>query len=67
MTLARVPIEVAQDAALVRRVDVSRVVGSHARATADTGWRPAIAFEQTAADVLAGWRESVARKGAAGA
>jgi GDP-4-dehydro-6-deoxy-D-mannose reductase len=59
-SLARVPIEVTQDAALVRPVDVPRVVGSHARATADTGWRPAIAFEQTVADVLGWWRTSVA-------
>ena len=66
-SLARVSIEIAQDQVLVRRVDVPCVVGSYARATADAGWRPAIAFEQTAADVLAGWRESVARKSAAGA
>jgi GDP-4-dehydro-6-deoxy-D-mannose reductase len=55
-SLARVPIEVTQDPALVRPVEVPRIVGSHARATADTGWRPRIPFEQTVADVLAWWR-----------
>jgi GDP-4-dehydro-6-deoxy-D-mannose reductase len=55
-SLARVPIEVAQDAALVRRVEVPMLIGSAERAQADTGWRPAIPFERTAADLLAWWR-----------
>jgi GDP-4-dehydro-6-deoxy-D-mannose reductase len=59
-SLARVPIDVVQDPALVRRVDVPHITGSHARVTADTGWRPAIPFERTAADVLEWWRQRVA-------
>jgi GDP-4-dehydro-6-deoxy-D-mannose reductase len=55
-SLARVPIDVAQDAALVRRVEVPMLIGSAERAQADTGWRPAIPFERTAADLLAWWR-----------
>jgi GDP-4-dehydro-6-deoxy-D-mannose reductase len=55
-SLARVPIDVVQDPALVRPVDVPRVIGSAERATADTGWRPAIPFEETAASLLASWR-----------
>lgn len=54
--LARVPIEVVQDPALVRPVEVPRVVGSAERATADTAWRPTIPFEQTANDLLEWWR-----------
>jgi GDP-4-dehydro-6-deoxy-D-mannose reductase len=61
-SLSRIPVEVAQDPALVRAVDVPRVVGSHAKATADTGWRPRIPFEQTVADVLEWWR-GAARSG----
>jgi len=57
-SLARVAIEVTQDPALMRPVEIPRIVGSHAKATADTGWRPRIPFEQTAADVLGWWRES---------
>jgi len=56
-SLARVPIDVVQDPALVRRVEVPRVVGSAERATADTGWHPAIPFERTAAELLAWWRD----------
>jgi GDP-4-dehydro-6-deoxy-D-mannose reductase len=57
--LARVPIEVVQDPALVRAVEVPRVVGSAERASADTGWRPILPFEQTAADLLEWWRSGV--------
>jgi GDP-4-dehydro-6-deoxy-D-mannose reductase len=60
--LARVPVEVAQDPALVRPVEVPRVVASAARAAADAGWRPAIPFEQTLADVLAWWRSADAAR-----
>jgi GDP-4-dehydro-6-deoxy-D-mannose reductase len=55
-SLARVPIDVEQDPALVRRVEVAALIGSAERAQADTGWRPAIPFERTAADLLAWWR-----------
>jgi len=55
-SLARVPIEVAQDPALVRRVEVPALIGSAERALADAGWRPAVPFERTAADLLAWWR-----------
>src|SRR5689334_2676011 len=43
-THARLPVRVHSDPALRRGVDVPRVVGSHARATADAGWRPRIAL-----------------------
>jgi nucleoside-diphosphate-sugar epimerase len=43
----------------VRRVEVPRVVGSAERATADTGWHPAIPFERTAAELLEWWRASL--------
>jgi nucleoside-diphosphate-sugar epimerase len=34
------------------------VLGSHDRLTRDTGWMPAIAIEQTLADILDYWRAS---------
>jgi GDP-4-dehydro-6-deoxy-D-mannose reductase len=59
-TLARVPVRVESDPALRRRVDVPRIVGSHARATRDTGWVPHTALEQTLAALLDDWRRAVA-------
>lgn len=59
LAAARVAIEVVQDPALARPVDVPRIVGSAERATADTGWRPAIPFERTVLDLLA-WSRGLA-------
>jgi GDP-4-dehydro-6-deoxy-D-mannose reductase len=56
--LGGTPIDVVQDPALVRRVEVPCIVGSAGRAMADTGWRPAIPFERTAAELLEWWRAS---------
>lgn len=55
-THARVPLRVSSDPALRRPVDVERIVGSHAKATADTGWTPRIALTETLRDVLDDWR-----------
>lgn len=63
-THARVPVRVQSDPALRRAVDVPRIVGSHARATADTGWSPRIALADTLAAVLEDWRLRIAREGA---
>jgi GDP-4-dehydro-6-deoxy-D-mannose reductase len=53
---ARVPVRVKSEPELRRRVEIERLVGSHARATADTGWRPAIPLARTLRDVLDDWR-----------
>jgi GDP-4-dehydro-6-deoxy-D-mannose reductase len=58
-TLARVPVRVESDPALRRRLDVPRVVGSHARATRDTGWEPRIALTDTLAGLLDYWRATI--------
>ncbi len=55
-THARVPLRVWSDPALRRPVEVERIVGSHAKATADTGWTPRIALSDTLRDVLEDWR-----------
>lgn len=59
-TQARVPVRVTPDARLGRAADVPRVVGSHARVTADTGWRPRVALSETLVTVLEDWRRRVA-------
>ena len=53
---ARVPLRVQSDPALRRTNDVARLVGSHARATRDTGWTPRIPLADTLAAVLDDWR-----------
>jgi GDP-4-dehydro-6-deoxy-D-mannose reductase len=55
-THARVPIRVEIAADLRRAVDVPALVGSHARATRDTGWRPRIGLEDTLGALLDDWR-----------
>ncbi len=59
-THARVPVRVQSDPALKRAVDVPRIVGSHERATADTGWRPRIGLGDTLGALLEDWRGRVA-------
>lgn len=57
-TLARVAVRVESDTALRRRLDVPRVVGSHARATRDTRWEPRIALVDTLSALLDYWRSA---------
>jgi len=59
-THARVPVRVHSDSSLRRANDVPRFVGSHARATADTGWRPSIPLTDTLAGLLDDWRVRIA-------
>jgi GDP-4-dehydro-6-deoxy-D-mannose reductase len=55
-THARVPLRVHSDPALRRAVDVERMVGSHERATRDTGWAPRIPLDATLGALLDDWR-----------
>jgi GDP-4-dehydro-6-deoxy-D-mannose reductase len=56
-THARVPLRVQSDPALRRAVDVERIVGSHDRATRDTGWTPRIPLDETLGTLLDDWRK----------
>src|SRR5436309_2453609 len=60
---ARVPGRVHSDPALRRAHDVPRIVGSHARATEHTGWRPAWQLTTTLREVLEDWRARIAAGG----
>ena len=62
-THARVPVRVHSDPALRRAHDVPRIVGSHARATEHTGWRPARQLTTTLREVLEDWRARIAAGG----
>ena len=59
-THTRVPVRVHSDPALRRALDVPRIVGSHARAAADTGWRPRIPLSDTLGALLEDWRRRTA-------
>jgi GDP-4-dehydro-6-deoxy-D-mannose reductase len=52
-----VPLRVHSEPGLRRAVDVERIVGSHERATRDTGWSPRIALDDTLGALLDDWRE----------
>jgi GDP-4-dehydro-6-deoxy-D-mannose reductase len=56
-SLARVPLRARSDPARRRPQDVERLVGDHARASRDTGWKPRIALLDTLASVLDDWRQ----------
>ena len=57
---ARVAITVEQDPSRLRPNDTPLVLGDHRRLTADTGWRPEIRLDKTAADLLSYWRTAIA-------
>jgi GDP-4-dehydro-6-deoxy-D-mannose reductase len=59
-SLAKVPVRVRSDPALRRPNDVPRIVGSHARATEHTGWRPRTPLVDTLAALLDDWRRRIA-------
>lgn len=54
-----VPVDVVVDQARLRPVDVPVLLGSHARLTDTTGWRPEIPLTQTMHDILDEQREAV--------
>lgn len=61
-TLAGVELEIRQDPQRMRRAEQRRVCGSHAKLHAQTGWKPAIAMEQTLQAVLDDWDARVLRE-----
>ncbi len=62
MAMAGVKAEVSTGAGLLRRAEIPTASGDAAAARAVLGWAPAIAWEQTLADVLADWQERVAQE-----
>ena len=57
---ARVAISVEQDPSRFRPNDTPLVLGDHRRLTVDTGWKPEIRLDKTAADLLSYWRTELA-------
>ncbi len=56
LAMARHAIELVPDPALVRPVDVPRLVGDNTRLRTATGWSATIPFEDTLAAILTRWR-----------
>jgi GDP-4-dehydro-6-deoxy-D-mannose reductase len=54
--LARVAVRIETDPSRLRPSDNPVVLGTHARLTAETGWRPEFPIERTLADILDYWR-----------
>jgi GDP-4-dehydro-6-deoxy-D-mannose reductase len=55
-------IEIREDPALMRPVDIPVLVGDGRKILRDVGWRPEIPFEQTLRDMLEYWRAHVAAR-----
>jgi GDP-4-dehydro-6-deoxy-D-mannose reductase len=55
-------IEIREDPARLRLSDVPTLVGDAGKIRRAVGWQPEIPFERTLRDVLAYWRERVARR-----
>jgi GDP-4-dehydro-6-deoxy-D-mannose reductase len=53
LALAEVDLQIEEDPALMRPVDVPVLVGDYARLRAATGWQPQISLDDTLRDVLA--------------
>ncbi len=59
LRLARHAIELAQDPALVRPVEVPRLVGDNTKLRTATGWAPSVSFDDTLAAILDHWRDEL--------
>jgi GDP-4-dehydro-6-deoxy-D-mannose reductase len=57
--LARIPIGIEVDPALLRPTDNPVIVGDARRLQDETGWMPAIPLDQTLRDLLDDWRASI--------
>jgi GDP-4-dehydro-6-deoxy-D-mannose reductase len=56
---AGITVEIAHDDRLLRRCEPADIIGDARKLRARTGWRPLIAFEESAVDTLNYWRERV--------
>jgi GDP-4-dehydro-6-deoxy-D-mannose reductase len=63
LKVSSVEIRVEQDPTRMRPADVPLVYGDITKLRTDTGWQPAVPFEESVCRVLAYWREVVQRPG----
>jgi len=62
LALSSVQVRIEVDPARLRPSDVEILIGDSSKFRADTGWEPRIPFDQTVADLLDYWRETMARR-----
>ena len=60
--LAGVEVRIETDAQRLRPTDIPTACGDASAARQKLGWEPRIAWDQTLADLLADWRDRVARE-----
>ncbi len=59
LSLSRIPIRIEQDPSRLRPVDIPRVVADAGKFRALTGWKAEMPLEQTLADTLDWWRNTL--------
>ena len=64
LSLSNTKIKVEQDPAKARNGEATTSYGSYQKLARDTGWRPAISFEQMLTDILQYWRHALSAKAA---
>jgi GDP-4-dehydro-6-deoxy-D-mannose reductase len=64
LDLCEVEVRIEEDRARLRPAEIPRALGDAGRAHDLLGWRPAIAWQDTLADVLNDWRARVRNEGA---
>jgi GDP-4-dehydro-6-deoxy-D-mannose reductase len=63
LEMSSIQVRVERDPARMRPSDVPVIYGDISKLQRDTGWQPAICFEESLARVLAYWREAVQQPG----
>ena len=61
LAMSTVTVTLEQDATRMRPNDLTFLAGDASRLQADTGWSPQIPLQQTLADLLDFWRQTLAR------
>lgn len=64
--MARVKIRVEQDPDRLRASDMPVLIGSNARFSGETGWKPRIGIEASMERILSYWRDDLSRRSATG-
>lgn len=59
LSLSGVRIRIEQDETKARKGEASAIYGSYDKIAHDTGWKPAITFEQMLTDILQYWRQTL--------
>ncbi|MFH1637857.1 MAG: GDP-mannose 4,6-dehydratase [Candidatus Woesearchaeota archaeon] len=59
ISMSKVAIRKELDTSKVRPIEIQELIGSNKKLCRDTGWKPAISFNDTLKDILEYWRKTV--------